>query len=104
MPDTINPTKSLLGRPFTDGSEVGLGWHLQSNHYPPIHPDFYPAVRTAIRLGRQAVEAQEFGDHDEANLLWNTQIKLPNGATPTVSSAVEQCHLDYYLDQDEEEV
>lgn len=104
MSNTINPAKSLLGRPFTDfGVASGLSWHLRSNHYPPIHPDFDPAVRAAIRLGRQAIGAQHVGDHDESNLLWDTQVKLPNGTTPTVRSIVEQCHLDHYLNQQYEE-
>ena len=94
---TINPTRNLLGREFGNEEDRAVGYHLQANHYPPIHADFYPGVRAAIRLARQAVEADQIGDREDADRLWNMKIRLPNGATPTVASAVDQCHLDCFL-------
>ena len=67
--------------------DVALGWHLTSNHYPPIHPDFHPPIREAIELAN-------CGE-------WDATVDLPNGITKTVRSVVQEVHLEPFIEWDE---
>lgn len=66
--------------------DQALRWHLTSNHYPPIHEDFLPAITKALEHAR----AEE----------WDEQVELPNGRVLTVAEIVEQCHLHTFLEED----
>ena len=68
--------------------EQALTWHLQSNHYPPVHLVFLPTAKKAI-------EKANAGE-------WDDVITLPNERQLTVSSIVQQLHLDSFLVQEEE--
>lgn len=63
---------------------TGLRWHLQHNHFPPVHPDFIESAKTAL-------------DHAEAE-EWDHEIELPNGKVLTVSRIIEGLHLGPFLD------
>lgn len=65
-----------------------LRWHLQSNHYPPIHEIFIP-------IAEEAIERANAGE-------WEKEIEMPNGKTLTVGEIVEGLHLDSFLDVEEE--
>lgn len=63
--------------------------HLQSNHYPSVHPVFIPT----------AIDAIEMVNSGEGN----TVIKMPNGVEKTAYKIVEGLHLEtwcYPLDED----
>jgi hypothetical protein len=61
-----------------------LQWHLQFNHYPPVHSIFVETAKETIDLANQ-------GD-------WEIDVTLPNGRILTVSEIVEQLHLETFLD------
>lgn len=61
-----------------------LHWHLQYNHFPPIHPIFIEIAKKAIDLANM----------DE----WETNVILPNGKILTVADIVEQLHLTTFLE------
>ena len=63
--------------------DAALIWHLQANHFPPIHSDFLPVAKEAI------MRAQD-GD-------WEQEILMPNGLTRSVSQIVDGMHLDSFL-------
>lgn len=74
---------------------VAIGWHMQSNHYPP-HPVFMNAV--ALR----AIELANAGD-------WDADVELPEGVEwrdgsrlPTVTEVVESFHLDSFIEWQED--
>lgn len=60
-----------------------LTYHLQVNHFPPVHPDFFPAIRNAI------VQAE--------NGQWSQEIRLPNGKILTAEEIIDQLHLKPFL-------
>ena len=66
--------------------QAALAWHLQSNHYPPVHLSFIETAEEAIRLANAGE--------------WNTPIKMPNGLTKTVEDIIEGLHLGDFLDQE----
>lgn len=67
--------------------ETKLLYHLQYNHYPPVHADFIPACVSAI---------------DSANVgAWDEVIELPNGKHLTAGEIVEGLHLDCFVTDDE---
>jgi hypothetical protein len=73
-----------------DGSmdlDTALLIQLQSNHYPPIHSVFIPVAKRAIELA------------NDGN--WSQIIDMPNGRSLSVSSIIEQLHLDNFLDCEE---
>ncbi len=41
--------------------DQALRWHLQSNHYPPIHEAFLPAAKKALEYAREACFDPETG-------------------------------------------
>lgn len=63
---------------------MALTWHLQSNHFPPVHTIFVDTAMQAIRLA---------ADED-----LDTEIELPNGLVKTVQSIVEELHLWPFVD------
>jgi hypothetical protein len=65
-----------------------LTWHLQSNHYPPVHLDFLP-------IAKQAIEYANGGDYD-------TIISMPNGIDKSVAQIIEGLHLESFLCEDGE--
>ena len=64
-----------------------LHWHLQYNHFLPIHPIFIETAKKAIDLA----------NHND----WDTQVTLPNGRILTVAEIVEQLHLESFLDNEQ---
>ena len=83
-----------MGRVQAEGmAEMGLDlatllhWHLQCNHFPPVHDAFIPAAKEAII----AVECE-----DEDAL-----IQLPNGKVLEAWRVVEGLHLDTFIGRDE---
>ncbi len=71
--------------------DTALLYHLQNNHYPPIHKIFIETAKKAIGLAN---------DFDEKN--WDKEIKLPNGIIKTVGDIINELHLEPFLDQREE--
>lgn len=70
-----------------DGWRSAIMWHLQSNHYPPIHEAFLPV----------AVEAIDFANDGD----WEAELEYPNGLVRTVAHTVEGLHLESFLNDDE---
>jgi len=74
--------------------EVAIGWHLGSNHYPPV-PEMAHACLASIRT------VNETGD-------WDKQIKLPPGVTwkgrrsAPASAIIEGHHLEPWIDDEGE--
>lgn len=81
---TNGQTREILE--LTDPA-TALEFHLTVRHYPPIHRDFFPAVRRAVDLANDGA--------------WDGTILLPNGRLLTVASIVEQLHLEPFLRQDD---
>jgi len=63
--------------------DTALRWHLQINHYPPVHEVFLPVVKRALELARMD--------------CWEVEVKLPNGKVLRVMEIVEQLHLREFL-------
>jgi hypothetical protein len=63
--------------------EQAIAIHLQSNHYPPVHPIFIPTCVEAINLA----------SCDD----WDVEIEMPNGVTKTVAGIVEGLHLSAFI-------
>jgi len=87
-----------MGRSSTEGmietgDALGVGrrqqllWHLQSNHYPPVHEVFVETAEEAIRLAL-------LGRRD-------AQVTMPNGLVRTVAFIIEGLHLEPFIEQDE---
>lgn len=64
--------------------EDALRFHLMARHYPPVHPDFHPAIIRAVELARDG--------------FWDEVLELPNGRSVTVASTIDQLHLDPFLE------
>ena len=76
-------------------TEATMGWHLQSNHYPP-HRD------CMIPLALQAVDAANEED-------WDRELELPDEVESfrgrsviKVHEAVEAFHLHAFINNEEE--
>jgi len=63
---------------------VKLKWHLQGNHYPPVHEVFVP-------LCEQVIACANAGE-------WDTVLDMPNGLSRTVAFIVENLHLEPFCD------
>lgn len=63
---------------------MALNWHLQSNHFPPVHTVFVDSAMKAIRL----VADEEY---DEV-------LELPNGIHKSAIDIVEELHLWPFVD------
>lgn len=84
--------------------DTGLRWHLQGNHYPPIHTDFIPAAKRAIQIAGEAENEFEVGNEDKCRRLYDTEIELPNGNVLTVHKIIKGMHLEPWVVQwDEKE-
>jgi hypothetical protein len=64
--------------------ETKLAWHLQSNHYPPIHESFIPTALVAIGLANTN--------------NWDLRLNYPNGLVRTVTETIKGMHLEAFLD------
>lgn len=60
-----------------------LAIHLQSNHYPPVHPIFIDTC----------VEAINYATCED----WHVEIDMPNGITKTAGEIVEGLHLSAFI-------
>ena len=67
--------------------DSALTWHLQANHFPPIHKDFLP-------VAKEAIERANDGD-------WDHEITMPNGQVRTVSFIVDGMHLSNFISEAE---
>lgn len=73
----------------SDSLEQALGWHLQSNHFPPI-------PLTMVQPCLEAIDAYNEQDYDRL-------ISLPDGigykglTVAPASAIVEQHHLDTFI-------
>lgn len=73
--------------------EAQISWHLQSNHYPPIHESMIPTCIEAIDLANCG--------------MWNVNVSLPEGVgyrgltVAPVWAIIEQHHLEPWLEEDE---
>lgn len=72
--------------------DVALVWHLQSNHFPPVHTDFIPVAKQAIAA---AVEAWVVDDPDPLA----EEVEMPNGIVKALGDIVEGLHLDAFIEQ-----
>ena len=77
------------------GVALGLEYHLQYNHYPPVPMTMVPVCEQAIEAGR----------HEE----WDAEISLPEGVTykdketAPAYAIVEAHHLDFFIEQGDDE-
>ena len=62
-----------------------LYWHLQSNHFPPIHTDFVETAEEALQYAR---------DKD-----YKQQIEMPNGKILEVRDILDGMHLWEFLEE-----
>lgn len=67
--------------------EQKLSWHLQGNHYPPVHEAFIPVCIDAINRANE-------GDY-------TSLILYPNGIERSVSHTIQGLHLEAFLDDNE---
>lgn len=75
--------------------DTALGWHLQSNHYPPIPSTMIPACKAAI-------EAYQDEDYQRlidlpAGVAWKGKRQAP------ASAIVDGHHLQAFIDAATEE-
>jgi hypothetical protein len=80
---------SAMGMAEVADLDTALGWHLSSNHFPPV-------PSTMIDPCKQAISA--FGDEDYDRLIdlpegisWRGEVSAP------ASAIVEGHHLDAFL-------
>jgi hypothetical protein len=73
-----------------------LQYHLASNHYPPVSSSFIPVAKQAIALANDANFLQE-------EEIWKQTIDMPNGKSLTVSEIIEGLHLEWFLEQNNED-
>lgn len=66
--------------------ETAIAIHLQSNHYPPVHPIFIPTC----------IEAINYASCDD----WDIEIEMPNGVVKTVAGIVEGLHLSAFIPEE----
>jgi len=64
-------------------NDAALRWHLEWNHFPPVHEVFLPVVKEALELARKD--------------CWEVVLELPNGRELSVLQVVEQLHLHEFL-------
>lgn len=67
---------------------AALGWHLASNHYPPVHEAFVPTCE----------EALEAAGRDD----WQHEITMPNGLVRTAAQIIQGLHLEAFLAPEED--
>jgi len=75
--------------------DQALGWHLQSNHYPPV-------PLTMVGPAKRAISAHNRGKHD-------ANIKLPQGIlwkgkkSAPAHAIIDSHHLDSWLNPRDED-
>lgn len=69
--------------------EAAVAYHLQTNHYPPVHSVF---IDTAL----EAIELAQRGKYD-------TLQTYPNGLRRTVGETVEGLHLAPFIEDEDDE-
>lgn len=69
--------------------DTSLHYHLRHNHFPPVSAVF-------VDIAKQAIELANQGEYD-------TEIEMPNGITLEVRHIIEGLHLEFYLDEEEDE-
>ncbi len=79
--------------------DVALGWHLQSNHYPPVHSAFLPLAKQAVEKGARAYVLAEISLYEEAQEILREQVEFPNGLIRTIGDVIEGLHLDAFVEQ-----
>lgn len=84
---------------MVDDIDVALGWHLRSNHYPPVHGVFIDVAKEAIEKGARANVLAEIGMYDEVQEILNEEVDLPNGRVQTIGGVIEGLHLDAFVEQ-----
>lgn len=61
-----------------------LGFHLTARMFPPVHADFYPAIKSAIT--------------EVASENYDEPIELPNGRTLSAGEVVDQLRAYDFVD------
>jgi hypothetical protein len=76
--------------------EVALGWHLQSNHYPPVSTKWIEPAMEAIELANCGLWKESI------QLLEKYGFRAGKGQeTLTVGEIVEGLHLDFWIESEE---
>lgn len=83
--------------------DAQLGWHLQSNHYPPVNPVFIPVAKQAIEAAVYAETVEDWSGLDE-------MVEMPNGLEKSLGEIIDGLHLHAFIfaaltaadDEDEE--
>ena len=89
---------SLLGMLETDSDiERVMRWHLGSNCYPPVNPEYIPMCVEAVKLYNEA-------EPDEIAVLLDKELNLPEGqfyqndkTTAPWRAVVDNFHLEGFL-------
>ena len=68
--------------------EIAIRHHLGHNHFPPVPQDFDESAL-------EAIDKASVGD-------WDESITLPNGAVLPVHRIVEELHLDFFIESEDE--
>jgi hypothetical protein len=75
--------------------KTALSWHLQSNHFPPVHLDFLPVAEWAIDLHeRYAAGIDDDFQHET--------ITMPNGIVKSAPEVIDGLHLWPFLSYGDE--
>lgn len=82
-------------RAFAPSLEVGLHYHLTSNHFPPVDDSFIPSAVKAIELVNKAIQ------EGPASLL-DEKIDLPNGVSLSAEAVVNGLHLHSWIETEED--
>lgn len=85
---------SLEGMLEMTDLDTALGWHLQSNHYPPV-----PSIM--IPVASAAIDAANEGETDRLIELPDN-VEFRDGRTAVEAwRIIESFHLDSFIEQDE---
>lgn len=85
---------SLEGMLEMTDLDRALGWHLQSNHYPPVPSEMFPVAKDAIDAGNES-------DFDRLISL-PEGVEYRDGRTEVEAwRIIESFHLDSFIEQDE---
>lgn len=82
-----------------DDLDVALGWHLRSNHFPPVHGVFIDVAKEAIEKGARAYLLSEIGMYEAVQEILDEEVDLPNGRVQTIGGVIEGLHLDAFVEQ-----
>lgn len=82
---------SLQAQEMSWRGDMGLLWHLQSNHYPPLPASLLPVAKRAIHWARRG--------------KWNSLVMLPKGTLykgtnkAPVFACIRAWHLDAWVNR-----